>query len=98
MPADNPKCPSSLSAPSVSDLLSILLLRPNSLNPQRFWDEADESGLTPKLSGRLAELAERIRSGEAMSVWFERTGLILSDPETQTALTQLRRLQQARPW
>lgn len=81
----------------VADLLSILLLRPDSLNPMRFWHEADESGLTPKLSGRLAELAERIRGGEAMSIWYERTGLILSDEEAQSALAQLSRLQRTRP-
>ena len=46
---------------------------------------------------RLAELAERIRGGEAMSIWYERTGLILSDAETQSAVAQLHRLQQARP-
>jgi len=80
----------------VADLLSILLLRPDSLDPQRFWHEADESGLTSKLPARLAELAERIRGGEAMSIWYERTGLILSDAETQSAVAQLSRLQQAR--
>jgi len=63
----------------VADLLAILLLQPDSLNPQRFWYEAEKSGLMPKLPGRLDELAERISSGAAMSMWFERTRTILSD-------------------
>jgi hypothetical protein len=47
----------------VADLLAILLLQPGSLNPQRFWYEAEESGLLPKLPERLNELVERIDSG-----------------------------------
>lgn len=31
----------------VADLLAILLTKPNSLNPQSFWYEAEESGLMP---------------------------------------------------
>ena len=80
----------------VADLLAILLLRPDNLNPQRFWYEADESGLTSKLPARLGELVERINSGEAMSMWFERTRTILSDNETQSTLSQLHRLQKAK--
>ncbi len=72
----------------VADLLAILLLQPGSLNPQRFWYEAEESGLLPKLPERLNELVERIDSGEAMSMWFERTRTILSDNEIQAALVQ----------
>lgn len=82
----------------VADLLAILLLQPGGLNPQRFWYEAEESGLLPKLPARLNELVECIASGAAMSMWFERTRTILSDTEIQTVLFQLRQLQKAYPY
>ncbi len=77
----------------IADLLAILLLQPDSLNPQRFWYEAEKSGLIAKLPRRLNELVERINSGESMSIWFERTRTVLSDEEIQLALHQLSRLQ-----
>lgn len=82
----------------VVDLLSILLLKPNHLNPQRFWYEAEESGLTRKLPSRLDELVKRIRDGEAMSIWYQQMELILSEAETESALAQLHRLQQSYPY
>jgi hypothetical protein len=82
----------------VADLLAILLLQPGSLNPQRFWDEVEEAGLLLEIPGRLDELVERIQSGEAMSMWFERTSTILSGDETELALAQLHRLQKIYPY
>lgn len=82
----------------VVDLLSILLLKPNSLKPQRFWYEAEESGLTHKLPSRLDELVKRIEDGEAMSIWYQQMELILSHEETQSALAQLHRLRKSFPF
>lgn len=82
----------------VADLLAILLLQEGTLNTQRFWYEAEESRLSKKLPRRLNELIERINSGEAMSVWFERTRSILSDEEMRSALVQLDHLQKGYPY
>ena len=81
----------------MADLIAILLLQQSNLNPRRFWYEAEESGLIAQLRNRLDELIKRFTSGEAMSIWFERTRLILSDAETHSALAQLHRLQKAFP-
>jgi hypothetical protein len=81
----------------VADLLAILLLQSARMDAQRFWQEADSTQLTAKLPQRLSELIEHIRSDEAMSIWYERTGLVLSDAEKETALSQLQQLRQARP-
>ena len=82
----------------VADLLAILLLRSDNLDPRQFWYEAAESGLITALPARLDELVERVSSGAATSMWFERTRTILSDDEIQSALDQLDRLQAACPF
>lgn len=76
----------------LADLLSIFLQRGSDIQPERFWRFAHAAGITRRLRERLHEVVDQVRGGEAVSVWYDRMGAILTDPERDSTLAIIQHL------
>lgn len=76
----------------VADLLGILIQRGEAIRPEEFWRYAGAADLDRQLRERLRQLIDHLDSGEAISIWYDRTGTILTDDDRTSMRTVIRRL------
>jgi len=80
----------------VADLLGILIQRGETIRPEQFWQYAGAADLDRQLRERLRQLIDHLGSGEAISIWYDRTGTILTDDDRTSMRTVIRRLLKSR--
>ena len=76
----------------LADILGILLQRGTDMHPERFWQFARAAKIARPLRGRLHKVIDCLRSGEALSIWYDRTGAIMDDAERDSVLAVVQRL------
>lgn len=80
----------------VADLLGILMQRGEAIRPKQFWQYAGAADLDHQLRERLRQLIDHLNGGEAISIWYDRTGTILTDDDRASMLKVIRRLLKSR--
>lgn len=81
----------------IADLLNALLQRGSDVQPERFWRFAIVAEVDRQLQERLLEMIDQLHGGDAISIWYERTGAILTDPERDLAISIIQRLLKSKP-
>ena len=76
----------------VADVLGILLQRGKDIQTERFWKFARVAKIVRPLRKRLQQVIDYLRTGEALSIWYDRIGALLTDAERDSALVIVRRL------
>jgi hypothetical protein len=76
----------------VADVLGILLQRGDDIQSERFWQFARAAHIARPVRERLQRVIDYLSSGEALSVWYDRTGALLTDTERDAALVIVQRL------
>jgi hypothetical protein len=76
----------------VADVLGMLLQREDDIRSERFWRFAHAARITRPVRERLQRVIDYLSSGEALSVWYDRTGALLTDTERDAALVIVQRL------
>lgn len=75
-----------------ADLVGLWLQRGMDISPERFWRFTRAAGVTRQIRGRLQQALDYLQGGEALSIWYDRTGELLKDTERDLAITLVRRL------
>jgi hypothetical protein len=76
----------------VADVLGVLLERGDDIQAERFWQFVRAARIARPVRERLHRVIDYLSSGEALSVWYDRTGALLTDTERDAALVIVQRL------